>query len=1732
MKNKISLIICSLMLVFSFNVSIINAQETKSSNELVRVMVLLEEQPRGLNENAQRYKKQQDLVKQKISEVTNPTYRRSFNKLINGFSVTIPKKDIETVSKIKGVASVRESVTYYPTMQNAVKLTQALKTAQEYDVRGEGLVVSIVDTGIDPAHQDMRLTDPSKAKIKTVAPANGGTPLTQKVPYGYNFADENYIIKDAPGKSMHGMHVAGIVAANGGADANVSTNGRINGVAPEAQLLAMKVFSNHPDMNGAQDDDIAAAIEDSVAKGADIINMSLGSSNGFNTESVGVQKAIANATKAGVLVVVAAGNDGLSHSANLAIDNQLETQDSGAFSSPSASPDALSIASMENSYIVADKAILKQGSTEEEFAYSLATGQPDGIEHEVVAAGLGKAEDFAGKDVSGKYVLIQRGEITFTDKFNNALGKGALGVLVYNNVSNPDETISMAGLDGITNFGTSLSRAVGEKISAAIAKGTTTVKFTHEKMLKTNAEGGKPSEFTSWGPTPDLEFKPQLSAPGGNIYSTLQDNSYGVQSGTSMATPHVAGASALAIQKLATTLPNLNSVERLNFIKQSFMNTAVPMEEEGVPYSIRRQGAGLLQLANALDNRVTVTNDNKASVALYEVENGRTFEVTLKNYSDQRQEFTIQPQRVIKEVLEAGIVKTQFAQSASVSASSETVAIEPNATATVSFTINTGEISDSYIEGFVKFTSKNASQPNLAIPYLGFVGNWGQEQIIATPVYDNDGKKFDAVDTYQTAKTLLYTEIKSNGIAISDAAGLVMSPNGDGYGDILYPKVALLRNAQELRFDIVKDTNHDEVIKQLWKENYATRPVLGQLNAGKSQVRPLKEAKFDGHIYNPHTEQDEILSDGRYAYRLAARINKQEDFQYTYIPFVIDTIAPQISDIVVLPAENNLNKIRFKFTESGSGIKNITVYTLKGATLTITATDTPDVYEAILPADAECVSIIGFDNALNMAEEIQIVTNRPFAAVSNYADFATKVLTNSSEGVTNGTITLTGFVNGDIRKVSINGTTAVVQDGLFTLNLPLTEGTITPVLKGLGPNDEELFTKKLDSLTYDAIPPELTFTKPQNETDLVQAQDGKFVIKGKVSDNLGFPQVLVNGATLPLTANGEFTYEVPVSTNVDSVSFVASDGGNIVTKTIRLANPNPQTQPLSVTIDGVNINELQKFVSEDPNYNSATKEYSLKGTFNRKPKQFYINNELIPVNDDLTFTKKITLNGNLTQVNFKLVDTDDSIKFDYGVRFYVDESVPELHVKTPTIINDKVYTNSDRLEINGTLKDEGFGYTFHINDNLVERSENLSFTNSEQHEREFSFVLNDVQTNDLEKLRVVDLFGNTITQDFRIVVDKELPVITVTNLEENEQVTSGKQITITTTDNELLTVNNVSLNGETIENEFNTEDLTSGIYLLKVTAQDAAGNIATKEIAFAKINKPELTIPENLSIEYGTELNAKALKITASDKEDGDLTNEIEVVSENFDSTKPGTYSVLVRVEDSDENEKVIKVNVVVKPKPEDLVLIDPATNIKLTAVHGVLPDDTRLVVTKLEKQRDGYLGDYYDITLVSNGAVVQPKNFVVVEVPYEAKRKDFVEVKHVLNDEYLPVAHRYDEEKNIASFLTDHFSTYFVGETKEAETLKPQENPSEDNPIVENTTPKEDKNSSEQTTQPSVSTEQNNSSKKVITAVNNKSEIKKVATTNDQRKNDVDTSDENKVVYIAILAVCAFVILRMRKKA
>ncbi|MDR0845984.1 MAG: S8 family serine peptidase, partial [Lactobacillales bacterium] len=340
---------------------------------------------------------EQDSLKDAVDSVTkhkndfDSKKDHSFGYLVNAFTTKAKLSEIDKIAKLKGVKSVGEVKTYTPqdAGQNDLDKVQEAWNGVAIPglkLHGEGMVIAIVDTGIDYKHNDLshapdsaRLSEDSVNELIATKGLKGRY-LSPKIPYAYNYADENSTdVADLDRNTMHGMHVAGIAGADGtdylkdSARDSLEKAGKpldqaakdsidslvaddihhIDGAAPQAQLLDLKIFSNGF-MKGESctTPTVVAAIEDAVKLGADVISMSIGSDNGITSEDL-EDVAIEKAAEQGVISVVAAGNAGDYNSLITTAEfrkghGQGVSQLSQTVGAPSVNPYALSVAASQN----------------------------------------------------------------------------------------------------------------------------------------------------------------------------------------------------------------------------------------------------------------------------------------------------------------------------------------------------------------------------------------------------------------------------------------------------------------------------------------------------------------------------------------------------------------------------------------------------------------------------------------------------------------------------------------------------------------------------------------------------------------------------------------------------------------------------------------------------------------------------------------------------------------------------------------------------------------------------------------------------------------------------------------------------------------------------------------------------------------------------------------------------------------------------------------------------------------------------------------------------------------------------------------------------------------------------------------------------------------------------------------------------------------------------------------
>lgn len=802
----------------------------------------------------------------------------------------------------------------------ALDMIRAKEAWERFGVRGEGMLVSVVDTGINPDHPDMSPPDD-----KTAAKRKSNS--TQKVIPGYNWADRNLVTKDV-GESQHGMHVAGIIAADG----------KLKGVAPEAQLLSQKVFSNyHGEVSGLSES-ILFAINDSIAKKADVINLSLGSSAGYVDETSGEQYSIKRAVDHGVVVVAAAGNDGHFGSDKV----RAENPDVSMVGSPGLAPDAFSVASVNATALSGSSFAVKGAGELKRVVY--LTGRAGNDEskdpqttlfqpHPLVYVGKGKKQDY-NFSVKGKIVLIERGDISFEEKLTLAKQAGAAGAIVYNDQEGP----FIMSANAVKDFpAVSIMKEAGRELAAAIKQGKkVTVAFDGEFAQNPLPYplGGTVSSFSSWGPAPDLQFKPEISAPGGGILSTVKAQEYAVKSGTSMATPHVAGAMALMKQaylKLGRVLEGRDLVETL---KAAAMNTALPIldpreiatastgERKGkYPYSPRVQGAGMIQVDRAIATPVIITNEKmRAGVSLGEIGNSTTFTLILHNrFGKKPITYTVKDEfGVLTDFRRDGInwLTDSSLNGASLTFSATKVTVPPGARQALQVTLQIPKDAprNIFAEGFIRFDPEEGEVPTLRVPYYGFYGDWDEPRVMDAPMWkDASQEKLTAVkstwfhdkqnDKWKFRDYLGVVGVDEDGDVTVNPEKISFSPNGDGHFDVAGPSITFLRHARQISIDVVDEKG--QVVRSLARDEKVNK--FDQSKWGVPYYyTEKKEWIWDGKAYRPDKGSYEKVPDGKYAFLIRAKADgKGSRWQSLLLPVSVDTSPPRLN------VETNGNELRW-----------------------------------------------------------------------------------------------------------------------------------------------------------------------------------------------------------------------------------------------------------------------------------------------------------------------------------------------------------------------------------------------------------------------------------------------------------------------------------------------------------------------------------------------------------------------------------------------------------------------------------------------------------------------------------------------------------------------------------------------------------------------------------------------------------------------------------------------------
>ncbi len=633
----------------------------------------------------------------------------SYDTLWNGFSISAKPSEVNKLNQIAGVKGVYRVDTIAmpdpafsdPNLFTALNMTGAASVQSELGFTGAGIKVAVMDTGIDVNH-----------------PAFGGNGVAElnssffysspRVKYGYDFVGDDYnadfdtipvpdpIPDDCAG---HGTHVAGIVGAN-------DPNG-LKGVAPDVIFGSYRVFG----CEGSTTSDVMLmAMERAYKDGMQVLNMSIGSA--FNWPQYPTAVAASRLVDKGMVVVASIGNEGA---------NGLY-----AAGAPGLGDKVIGVASFDNTDVYLPYFEVN-GANIGYITMTFSPEPPISGSSEIVYVGRGCNADPYLADPAGKTALIARGTCSFGEKAAKAILAGATAVVIYNSTPGVFNGTLGTPLDGVTPV-VGISLADGLFIRAQVAPVMMT--WTDQQASFPSPTGGLISSFSSYGLSPDLALKPDIGAPGGSIYSSypLELDGYATLGGTSMSSPHVAGAAALFLQ----AHPKTKAAD----VRTYFQNSADPKDWWGYPGIgyldfVNRQGAGMLQIDKAI---LATAKVEPSKLSLGESQAGPSTQ-TLKITNNGSSAVTYDLSFDNNALSTGGVTAPSFWDSdASVNFSTTSVSVKAGKTATVTATINPATYPDyGQYGGYIVFTGSDGSI--MSVPFAGFVGDYQSIQAITPTPY-------------------------------------------------------------------------------------------------------------------------------------------------------------------------------------------------------------------------------------------------------------------------------------------------------------------------------------------------------------------------------------------------------------------------------------------------------------------------------------------------------------------------------------------------------------------------------------------------------------------------------------------------------------------------------------------------------------------------------------------------------------------------------------------------------------------------------------------------------------------------------------------------------------------------------------------------------------------------------------------------------------------------------------
>ena len=820
MKKQMGILISSLF-VLGFSFLLVN--NLKGGDEVVRDKKIIVELKDVNGDDLESRNKVEEVFKRELQSVVGLNYRITSNLKCasNILFIDVDSKDVSKIEALALVENVKEAKTYAFNYENITgynptydfaapdkNYSKITMNIDEDSKDGENTIIAVLDDSFEIDHEafdeikeaEVRY---SKDDIKNILKSDGFVATeakykNNKVPFYYSYATKNTDLTYKRNYYYHGTNVAGIAASN---------SQYYEGISKNAQLALMKV--SDASGNLTSDTAILNALNDCATLDVDAINMSFGLGIvDFDFVNDLYQSVFDKLNQKGIAINFAAGNDGRDQYSLKSIANlQTSSSETSILGGYLLDDNTTSVASIYNkddykistSICTLDGQIIKVNNvayyTIKSFSYLIPEDNEQVELDYVVVPKYGRENDYQNIDVNNKIALISRkmptdsvdSSFKFVDKITNATKNGAKAIIFYN-------------YEGATNLFKTIDF---EDYPILYSEDSVPLVYTNSYYgnLLVNQENKRliiskelVSEFTSNGSTASLQLKPDIAAPGSDIFGPTSaanknyeysEDEYAYYSGTSMATPNYSGAFVNILSNYDISNEEDRITKRKELVAR-IMSTADPLKQiNGAYYSPRLVGAGKVDAKGAYKSNVYLlgNNSNKAKIELKnndDIKEGNIkFEVKTINESNETKSYSLKlvveaPEVVgadtsfgtkiengkyqtSKDILlrEVSLGQIQVIPGESKFEVSTTIAEENKKYLNKNFENGT------YLEGYLMLTSLD-NEEDLSIPYMGYYGDYNKEEPIEPFNFEKDENKVYGSD-------LLNYYIRNDGYGSSEA---------------------------------------------------------------------------------------------------------------------------------------------------------------------------------------------------------------------------------------------------------------------------------------------------------------------------------------------------------------------------------------------------------------------------------------------------------------------------------------------------------------------------------------------------------------------------------------------------------------------------------------------------------------------------------------------------------------------------------------------------------------------------------------------------------------------------------------------------------------------------------------------------------------------------------------------------------------------------------------------------